>query len=146
MISLNHRASRVVTLNEPFPGDSDDVTTDKAYLTTLLGGDYLSVSRAPWCSAHWEDIRARSTSCPWCSAYLEDIRARSTSCPWCSEHSEDIRARSTSYPWCSAHWEDIGARSTSYPWCSAHWEDIGATHIENTRWYPGCFMVTTRLS
>ena len=33
-------------------------TTDKAYLTTLLGGDYLSVARAPWCSGHSEDIRA----------------------------------------------------------------------------------------
>ena len=38
--------SRVVTLHEPIPGDSEDATTDKAYVTTLLGGDYLSVARA----------------------------------------------------------------------------------------------------
>ena len=36
--------SKVVTLEEPIPGD--DIVEDKLYVSTLLGGDYLSVARA----------------------------------------------------------------------------------------------------
>ncbi len=36
--------SKVVTLDEPIP--ESDIAEDKAYITTLLGGDYLSVARA----------------------------------------------------------------------------------------------------
>ena len=36
--------SKVVTLDEPIP--DSDVTEDRAYVSTLLGGDYLSVARA----------------------------------------------------------------------------------------------------
>lgn len=36
--------SRTVKLVEPIPGS--DATEDESYLTTLLGGDYLSVARA----------------------------------------------------------------------------------------------------
>ena len=34
----------VVTLQEPIP--ESNVTEDKSYVTTLVGGDYLSVARA----------------------------------------------------------------------------------------------------
>lgn len=36
--------SKPVTLEEPIPGTN--ITSDQSYVTTLLGGDYLSVARA----------------------------------------------------------------------------------------------------
>lgn len=36
--------SKVVILKDPIP--QEDTTEDKSYVTTLLGGDYLSVARA----------------------------------------------------------------------------------------------------